>query len=239
MGLLTDRKKDMEGFLQMCQSEVIGSHFLKEQTGQVPCPSFNPQVFRLDLDEDTSFAMGWLANEIRQKGQHFLGWPYILESTDELRGLLDGLFKEMRQYVHDYFNYDAARYIKPISSLAGRIADILLDEICRHIAQSYNYLHMRPPHKCSREDQPAPAMDTSGCISGDYFRNILDVAHDCGVIESPFIGGWPESREEGNVYIHFSITLRPDARLGTMNHINLITMTIKYPVSFYGNLDQQ
>ena len=223
----------------MCRSEVVASQFLKEQTGQVPCPSFNPQVFKLDLDEDTSFAMGWLDDEIRQKGQYFLGWPYILESTDELRGLLDGLFKEMRQYVYDYFNYDAARYIRTISSSAGRIADILLDEICRHIAQSYNYYQMRPSYICSREDRPAPAMDMSGCISSDYFKNILDVTHDYGVIENTFMGGWPESRGKRDVYIHFSINLRPDARLGTLNPINLITMIIKYPVEYYGNLDQQ
>lgn len=240
MGLLTDKNKNIEGFLDMCWACVVGSQFLREQTGQEPVPSYNPQVFMLDLDEDTSFVMNWLMCEIKDRGQEFLGWPHILESTDTLKRLLGSLFKEMGQYVHDYFNYNAMRWVKKGAAVpsARMIADILLDEICGHIAQAYNYLHMQPSCSHTREDFPGSLMDDCRLVSCDHFKNILTMDPDYSVIESTFMNGWPQSKDKGNAEIHFNLSLRPSYRLGTLNPINLVTLIIKYPIEFYGNLDK-
>lgn len=221
----------------MCQSYVIGSQFLEEQTSQVPLPYYNPRVFKLDLDDDTSFVMNWLADEFKNKKNCFLGWPYILESTDELRRLLGNLFREMGQYIYDYFNYNAMRWIKKDAAIpsATLISNILLDEMCRRIAQAYNYMHMRAPHICSREDCSTPLMDTGGLVSDDYFKSILIVSPDYNIIENTFVGGWPTDTKKGTAQINFNIKLRPDTRLGTLGPIHLVVMTLKYPVEYHGN----
>ena len=238
MGLLTDRNKNIEGFLDMCQSCVIGSQFLEEQTSQVPLPYYNPQVFKLDLDDDTSFAMNWLADELKRWGNCFLGWPHILDSTDELRKLLGDLFREMCEYVHSYFNYNAMKWIRTDIALpsAGRIAAILLDELCGRIARAYNDSLLKEPlDVCSREDCPAPMMNRNEYVSGDYFKEILEVHSDYGIEEDlSSYRSWFH-HEGGEVLIRFDIRLRPDARLGTLDPIHLVVMTLKYPVEYHGN----
>ena len=240
MGLLTDKNKNIEGFLDLCQSCVIGSQFLEEQTGQESHPSYVPRVFKIDLDEDTDFALNWLADEVRDRGQDFLGWPRILENTSTLSRLLDGVYHEMGRYVHDYFNYNALIWIKREAvPSAQRIADILLDEVCRRIAKAYNDHQMHDSYICSKDDGPTCMMNTGGYVTDEYFKEILGISHDYGVIENTFAGGWPADAKKGIAQVNFNINLRPDARLGALNPINLVSLIIKYPVELYGNLDEQ